>query len=365
MKRKLILLTSTIFLMLASSCQVIPAKSTVVTGAGTRTIRIDYHDLGPLSSISKQEEMQYKAAGITHVAVSAGRVDWAYFPWPGHPSAWASPVRESGLDFLARDTQRFSSWADVTVVVDVLAPIYIKEHPNAAAVTWGGVPSSDLASLAQMTSGPFNQELLAFISAISERTRAESITLVELFYYVDGFGPDDLASFQQDTGQADWPRLATGEININDALVNQWRIDRIEVLLKQIAQIVHQNKHEFYLEVKPTRFQIQNQDWSAYRSYLQYVDKLIVFTNPVYEDPDPLVPGQTIRNLNLLGTDKVVYELGVWKSDTQPGTADKTAMTPEAFVSMYHAAVQAGAASFWFTPSYLISSSYWAELIGN
>jgi hypothetical protein len=364
MRRKLIVLTTSVLLLLASGCQAF-ARDEVRVETGTRTIRIDYKDLAVSSSISNQEERQYQAAGITHVAVSAGRVDWAFFPWPGHRSAWAAPVRNSGLDFLARDTQRFSKWAHVTAVVDVLAPVYIKEHPGTAAVTWGGAASSELVSLTQMTSGPFNQELLAFISAVSERTPAESITLVELFYYVDGFGSDDLTSFQQDTGKADWPRLATGEININDASVNQWRNARIEVLLKQVAQIAHQNKQEFYLEVKPTRFQIQNQDWSAYRTYLKYVDKLVIFSNPIYDDPDPLILRQSIRNLNLLGTDKVIYELGAWKSGTQPGTADTIAMDPGVFDGMVHAAVQAGAASFWFTPSFLITSSYWSGLNGN
>ena len=249
---------------------------------GARTVRIDYEDLTPLSSISTFEEMQYKSAGITRVGLSAGRVDWVLFPWFGHPSVWATPVRESGVDFPARDARRFSAWADVTVVVDVLAPVYIQAHPDTAAISWGGLPSTELVNLTQMTSGRFSDDLLDFIAASSTVKEADSILLVELFYYVDGFGTADLDTYRLDTGQADWPRLESGEIDINSPLIASWRTKRIATFLSRATALAHANHKQLWLEVKPNERQLAAQEWTAYQAYLDVVDRLVVMGNPIF-----------------------------------------------------------------------------------
>ena len=348
-------------ILLATGCQVAPAQGDIQTEEGTRTIRIDYQELTPLSSISTLEEMQYKQAGITRVGISAGRVDWALFPWPGHPSAWASPVRESGVDFTARDARRFGAWADVTVVVDVLAPVYIQSHPDTAAISWGGVPSTELVNLTQMTSGRFSDDLLNFIAASSTIKEADSILLVELFYYVDGFGPADLDTYRLDTGQADWPRLESGEIDINSPLISSWRTKRIDAFLSRAAALAHANHKQLWLEVKPDERQLAAQDWTTYQAYLDVVDRLVVMGNPIFNGTDTGRINLTIDNLNALGQGRILYEIGVWEDDGHTHLSGSP-ISPEKFKILMQDARSRGITDFWFTPSFLMTPEYWAAL---
>jgi hypothetical protein len=361
MKRKLSLLTSAIFLLLASSCQLAPSLSNAATGTGSRTVRIDYEELTPLSRISTQEELQYKMAGITRVGISAGRVDWALFPWSGHSSSWAVPVREGGVDFLARDAQRFSTWADETVVVDVLAPLYIQAHPEAAAISWGGTPSSELVNLTEMTSGKFSEDLLSFIAASSRDKHVDSVLLVELFYYVDGFGLVDLESFRMDTGQKDWPRLQGGEIDINSPLISSWRTQRLTTFFSRAAALAHANNKQLWLEVKPDERQLAFQDWSAYQAYLGVVDRLVVMGNPVFSDADTERINLTIDNLSALGQGRIVYEIGVWENDGDTHISGSP-ISPDELKILVQNAKSRGIMDFWFTPSYILTSEYWAKL---
>ncbi len=361
MKHRTILLTFTIILLLASSCQAVPPQSTTVPEAGSRTVRIDYKNLTALSSISEQEEAQYRAAGITRVGISAGRVDWALFPWSGHSSSWAAPVRESGVNFLARDTQRFSAWADVTAVVDVLAPLYIQVHPDAAAISWGGKPSSLLVNLTQMTSGIFSQDLLGFIAAVSKDKHVDSVLLVELFYYADGFGPSDLETFRADTGQADWPRLQSGEIDIDSPLLSSWRTQRLTAFLSRAAALVHASNKQLWLEVKPDERQLALQDWSAYQAYLDAVDRLVVMGNPIFRDTNTGYRNLTIDNLNALGQGRIVYEIGVWADDAH-SSSPASPISPGELKTLVQDARSRGITDFWFTPSYLLTPEYWAAL---
>jgi hypothetical protein len=361
MKNKLLLITVSILLLLPNGCQAAPAQGRGQAETGSRTVRIDYADLTPLSDISTQEEMQYQVAGITRVGVSAGRVDWSFFPWPDHPSAWAAPVKESGVDFLARDAKRFSAWADVTVVVDVLAPVYIQAHPDAAAVSWGGKPSAELVNLTQMTSGNFSDDLLNFIAASSSLKQADSILLVELFYYVDGFGATDLATFRKDTGQTGWPRLESGEIDINSPLLSTWRTQRLIVFLSRAAALAHAKNKQLWLEVKPDERQLSLQDWTAYQAYLGVVDRLVVMGNPIFNDADAGRINLTIDNLNALGQGRILYEIGVWADDGHSQISESP-ISPEELKTLVQDAKSRGIKDFWFTPSYLMTPEYWAVL---
>jgi hypothetical protein len=354
-----------VFLSLSlGACQKGSVDTPQAQGSALRAVRIDYPDLSPASALTVDEEQALKSANITLVGVGTGRVDWSFFPWEGHRSNWANAVRESGVDFLARDVNRFGTWAEVTAVVDVLAPLYIQAHPDSAAVAWGGEVSNELVSLTQMTEGDFSAQLLSFVEAISKTTKAKSITIVELFYYVDGFGTDDLVSFRAYNGSGDWPRLPTGEIDINAQPVANWRADRLVQLLSQAAEIAHANDKLLYVEVKPDPPQLEDQDWRAYDDYLKVVDKLIVMSNPIFSKNDSVLAADTIHNLNSLGVGKIIYELGLWQDDDRSADV-QIAMRPDAFSALYQTAVNAGVNAFWFTPNYLITSEYWQALADN
>ena len=250
---------------------------------------------------------------MNRVGIGAGRVDWAFFPWPGHSAAWAGPVRQSGINFLTRDIQRFGRWADITVVVDVLAPVYIQAHPEAAAVSWGGSASTELVSLTQMTTGRFSELLLDFIDAAARVEGADSIALVEMFYYVDGFGPEDLDTFRRETGFSDWPRLTSGEIDINAPAISTWRTGRLSDFINRAAKIAHAHDKQLWLEVKPDAGQLASQDWRAYAAFLTAADRLVIMGNPIFGSSDTDLARVTVGNLSSLGQDKILYEIGLWQ----------------------------------------------------
>ncbi len=135
----------------------------------------------------------------------------------------------------------------------------------------------------------------------------------------------------------------------------------MESLVRQIADIVHRANKEFYLEVKPNPDQLKNQDWAAYLSYLKYADKLIVFSNSIFIETDPIAVSLTVQNLESLGLGKMIYELGLWQDDTQSPPSNPVAMTAEAAQKLMLTATQAGVTAFWFTPSYLITPAHWKK----
>jgi len=245
--------------------------------------------------------------------------------------------------------------------VDVLAPVYIQAHPEAAATSWGGLPSTELVSLTRMTSGKFSEDLLNFIAASASVEHADSILLVELFYYVDGFGTADLETYQSDTMQTDWPRLESGEIDINSPLISAWRSQRLIPFLTRATELAHAHNKQLWLEVKPDGRQLADQDWSAYRDYLGVVDRLVVMGNPIFAEADPEHIHLTIDNLNSLGKDKMIFEIGVWNEEGHSHSS-RMPLTPEEFTALIQDVYSRGITDFWFTPSHLLTSGYWAAL---
>jgi hypothetical protein len=170
------------------------AKHALSTLKTVRAVRVDYVDVGQSRSQVAALETQMKQAGVNLVAVGAGREDWTYFAWAGHQDNWSSAVRTTGIDYLADDSRRFSQWAHVTAVVDALAPRYIQAHPEAAAVSWNGVPSQNLVGTMELVEGDFGQQLLVMMDAVAANYPVNSVSISELFYHTDGYGARDKAA---------------------------------------------------------------------------------------------------------------------------------------------------------------------------
>jgi hypothetical protein len=49
-----------------------------------RGVRLDYLDMSKSRDEVAALNTQMKQSGVNLVALGAGRVDWTYFPWPGH-----------------------------------------------------------------------------------------------------------------------------------------------------------------------------------------------------------------------------------------------------------------------------------------
>jgi len=50
---------------------------------------------------------------------------------------------------------------------------------------------------------------LAMIQYIAENYPVDSISVNEMFYHADGYGPDDKTAFTAYSGLPDWPRTST------------------------------------------------------------------------------------------------------------------------------------------------------------
>ena len=221
----------------------------IPASAPIRVMRVDYPDYSTSRGQVAAWEQNMKDAGINLVALGAGRVEWTYFKWAGHETNWASSVRDTGIDYLAEDTARFSQWAQVNAVVDVFSPNYIATHPGTAALRADGVPSTNLVSTAELTTGEYGKQLLAMIEYIAANYQVNSISLTELFYHVDGYGPDDKALYMAYSGNSDWPRNLDGTIAIMDRSIGDWRTHALDVYLDKIVVICHKYGKQFYLDV--------------------------------------------------------------------------------------------------------------------
>jgi hypothetical protein len=327
------------------------------TGA-IHAMRVDYSDMTNSRSEVAAVEAHMKDVGVNMVTVGGGRPEWTYFKWPGHEANWASSVRDTGIDFLAEDATRFGKWARVDVTVDVLSPTYIRKHPDKAAINFVGVKSKYLVSTDELVNGEYGRQLLGMIEAIASGYPVDSISITELIYHSDGYGPDDLKLYQESTGRKGWPRNANGQINTDDVSIGDWRTHELDVFLDKAAVICHKYGKEFYLDVGLSLDNLNkmtNEHGTNYHVVLEHTDKLVLWA---YYDLDHFPPAlfeQVAALENKLGKDRFILSLGLW-DEALPQTR------PEKFSEYLTAAEKYGINDFWITPSTLMTEAHWQVL---
>ncbi len=343
------------------------ANAAYATLTTVRAVRIDYLDIGQSREAVPGLEKQMQAAGVNLVALGAGRVDWTYFPWAGHQADWSAEVRASGVDYLGDDSRRFGQWAHVTAVVDALAPLYIQAHPEAAAVSWTGQPSQNLVGLMDLVEGDFGQQLLALIDVVAGHYPVNSVSLAELVYHVDGYGPRDKAAYLAYAHQTDWPRTAAGAIDIDAASLNAWRSYEIGRFVEKAAAATHKYGKQFFLEVRvqPGDLTGSAPAGSRYDLLLNYADRLVVWGTASPDDRTPDHLQALAQALSAYGKDRVILLLGLWQPADETVAVDKaqqTPISPGALQAELDSARQGGLTSFWITPSFLLSEGHWTAL---
>ncbi len=332
--------------------------------ATVRAMRVDYLDeensRGEVAGL--ETEMQH--AGVTMVAVGAGRADWSYFPWRGFPERWSDDVRSSGRDYLMEDSTRFGKWAHVSAVVDVLAPLYIQAHPQAAAISWTGLPSKNLVGTMELVDGQFGQELLGMLQEIATYYPVNSITLTELVYYTDGFGQPDKAAYMAYTGKSDWPRKANGAINIDEPSIGVWRSYEIGRFLEKAAGILHQHGKQLFVEAHIDVFpsgKVRVENGTDFSLFLEHADRLVVRGSSDPEDRSQAALNAITQYLARFPQHRIISSLGLWSKDYDPDTPrDQMSALP---VADFQSALQGiGAVDLWITPSFLMSGAHWQAL---
>jgi hypothetical protein len=328
-------------------------------------LRIDYLDTSNARQEVSALENQMQQAGINMVALSAGRVDWTNFPWAGHPDRWSSEVKHTGIDYLAVDSERFGKWAHVSAVVDLLAPRYIQSRPEQAAISFSGVPSNNLVSTMDLVEGQFGQDVLNMIEYIAANYPVNSIVISELVYYVDGFGDNDKAAFMSYTGQPDWPRTASGEIDIDHPSIGAWRVNEIGRFLEKAATIVHQYNKLLFVEVRVDLDPGGNvvvKNGTDLNAFLQYADRLVVWGNHDMGGQPAGAISQVASYLTQFEAGRVVMMIGLWDKLYSPDAPkdQMTAIPAGDLKVMLQSADQAGIPDLWISPSFLMSQDYWS-----
>jgi hypothetical protein len=248
--------------------------------------------------------------------------------------------------------------------VDILAPLYIQNHPDAAAVSASGITSKNLVSTMELVNGQFGQDALSLIESIAATYPVNSIMISELFYYTDGYGEVDKSAYMSYSGQQDWPRSAGGEIDINDPTIGAWRVYEVGNYLQKAAAIVHQYNKLLFLEVRVALDESGNvlvENGTDFNAFLQYADKLVVWGNHDLNGQPPQTIVRVASFLSKFGDGKLILMLGLWDKLYSPDVLkdQMTAIPPGDLLVMLQSADQAGLHDYWISPSFLIGPPLW------
>jgi len=319
-------------------------------------VRIDYGDYTKSRNMVDALEANMRQGGVNMVALSAGRADWTYFKWEGHPEAWSSDVQNTGIDFLAEDVARFKAWADhISVVVDVYASRYVAAHPESAAISADGNPSPYLVSTMQLVEGQLGSDLLQMLDYIAANYPVDSIALTELAYHVDGYGNDDQAAYMAHTGLSDWPRRANGQVDFEHPSVGEWRSYEIGRFLEKAAAIAHGHGKQLFMDVDVSWGNLSNEASEYGQNYavmLQHADRIIVWDYFSLSGYNPEYTGDIAGYLEKYGPDRVILSVGLWGKNG-------SIVSPDQLRLAMQAALGSPIPHLWITPSLYLSDQHW------
>jgi hypothetical protein len=340
----------------ADNPQPTPVKATPSLNGPIHALRVDYKDMASSRNNVITLEQKIAQAGFNLVSLGAGRAEWTYFKWAGHNDAWSDDIKATGVDFLAEDAAHFGSWAQIDAAVDVLSPLYIQKNPEAAAISAEGIPSTNLISTMQLVDGPYGKSLLEMIAAIAANYPVNSISINEMYYQHDGYGPDDRTAYVRATGRNDWPRTADGRINTADPSIGLWRSAELARFIGQAQQIAHQYGKKLLVNVA---LNLNNSsspvlDDGQQLDLLQgNIDRILLWG---FFNPENVPAQDMLKAAQLLSKsdfhEKFVFVIGLWNKDNQAITAGSLKSTITAIQS-------GGLPNIWITPATIMNDDIW------
>jgi hypothetical protein len=323
-------------------------------------MRVEYADFSTSRAEVPVWDQKMKAAGINMVALGAGRTEWAFFKWAGHNTDLAGAVTDTGIDFLADDSAHYHQWAsEVNAVIDVFSPNYIAAHPEKAAINVLGQPSPNLVSTAELVNGDFGRKLLEMVGYIAANyPYVDSISITELSYRIDGYGPDDLALYKAATGASDWPRQSNGQVDIDNPSIGNWRSAVMGKFLGQATAIAHQYGKKLYMDVGVSYDNLglmTNNKGTNYNVMLQNVDKIIIWDYFGEDGYPPQISQSIAQFLTQFGLDRVILSVGLWG-------ASGSIVSPADFQTAIQASQVGGMPNIWICPGSMMSDAHWQVL---
>lgn len=303
-------------------------------------------------------------ANANFIGISAGRLDWNYFRWQGHERYWASQLSRSEKDPLLEAVEAMEDCPSIThtsAIIDVFAPRYIAEHPDAAAYDVDGNRIPHQVSSVELAHGSFGEQLLDMIEYLAREVPVQSVSITELHYYREGYGPDDLSSYREYTGESDWPRQPSGRIDVNDPRVGEWRSNLISHFIQRAAAILHVYGKELIVDVRVPWGDLENrgrENGQDYDQLLQYADKLVLWLYFGLNDYSADYVHQVAAAYRHYGQQRLIISYGLWARHGEVLPASELALALRESRS-------SGLPNVWITPASLIEKSHWEVLESN
>jgi hypothetical protein len=308
---------------------------------------------------------------VNHVGVSAGRVDWTYFQWPGQEQWWSNEQQNSDVDMLEEAMRTLQERGyETTAILDTHASRYIQRFPDAAALDERGRPSEEVICSSELAHGEFGKLLLAATEALAARTQAGTVALTELFYDHQCFDDRCYLSFKQASGMQDWPRLPNGRIDTLHPALSRWRSEQVASVVKQLAAVVHQHGKQLDFDVRVSRDELTRNSAENGQDYYLLepnVDRFVVWD---YFALVGLPPESSARVAayfdDEFGPNRSYLSIGLW-SKSQPL---KFWEPREQFISAAElqrslkAAELGGVRDVWITPAKEMTAEHWQALAG-
>ena len=322
-------------------------------------MRVEYADYANNRGEVAAWEQKMQAARINLVALAAGRTEWTYFKWNGHEADWSSSIADTGIDILADDSARYGQWAQINAVIDVYAPNYIIAHPDKAAINVLGQRSPNLVSTAELVNGEFGQKLLNMVAYIAANyPNVDSISITELSYRIDGYGPDDLVLYKAATGRTDWPRQSNGQVDIDDPSIGNWRSAVLGQFLGRAAALAHLYGKQLYMDVGVSYGNLNlmtNNKGTNYNVMLQNVDKIVIWDYFGEDGYPPEYTRDIAQFLTQFGPGRAILSVGLWG-------ANGAVVSVVDFKTAILASQAGGMPNIWVCPGSMMSADHWQVL---
>lgn len=303
-----------------------------------RMLSLGFEDVVELTCAHRFGEV-----GATSVSVTAGRVDWVAFPWPGHEQSWSPWVHDTGRDFVA---EALAAAGDrrLAVIVDVMVEGWIARDTSIAGVDASGLRSTEFASISALA-GPVGDAIVELTAAVATRY-GRTVTLTELFLDRWTFGHDDFGLYRAFTGAEDWPRDPTGAIDETHPSIGRWRSAAVACLVGRCAEVTHAAGQELHVEVRAQWDGPTAQDGQDYEALLSVADHLVIWAYSALAHRPPT----DLERLAREAPPGSIISVGLW------------ALPAPDLRRSIEAATRGGAATIAVVPMSLMTDSHWASL---
>lgn len=331
----------------------------------TRSVSVELGILTDSDTDWRAIDRHLDSVGANAVDLSAGRVEFTAFDWEAYPDAAA----EAGTDHISVAARALNRTAQGTprqigLIVDAYIPNWIADDPSVAGVAADGTRATYTASAYQLARGAVGDRLVEYVAALGERYDPAQIAVTELFLDIFSFGADDLALYQEMTGEGDWPRTEDGVPDESDPRLGTWRSEVLAGLLARMRSALDEVRGGEGAQILLAMdARIDWEDPAAgdrasghdYTILLRAADRLILWGYVFLLAPEGTSLPQVTADLAAAGYDmsRFTMSVGLWSTREVP---------PEMFGAAVASAETNGITHVNVTPLSLMSDADWDAL---